>query len=79
MHRDVSGRTITFEMSAWYDEKDGHIHLVALGREGFITTVSGNSESERGHPHLFKNLAVCLKKAGVPYPAAETEEHNLRT
>lgn len=78
MQRDTSGKTITLEMSAWYNEKDGHIHLVALGRDGFITTVNGDSENERGHPHLFKNLAICLKKAGVPHPAARKENDDQR-
>ncbi len=76
MQRDLSGRTVTFEMTAWYDEKDGHIHLVALGREGFITTVNADPDSEKGHSHLFKCLAVCLKHAGVPSPITENEKQN---
>ena len=68
MQTDTSGEIVTFEMTARYNEKDGHIHLVALGKEGFITTVNNNTENDRGHPDLFIKLARLLQQAGVPHP-----------
>ncbi len=78
MQSDATHKASTFEMSAWYDEKDGSIHLAVLGRDGFITTVNNNTESNRGHPHLFQNLAVCLKKAGAPSPVARSNKEAQR-
>lgn len=78
MQSDATHKAIKLEMSAWYDEKDGSIHLVFLGRDGFITTVNNNTESNRGHPHLFQNLAVCLKKAGAPSPVAASDKEAER-
>ena len=78
MQSDATHNTVTFEMSAWYDEKDGSIHLAFLGRDGFITSVNNNTESNRGHPHLFQNLAVCLKKAGAPSPVAASDKEAER-
>ncbi len=68
MQTDVAEDAITLEMSVRYNERDGHIHLIALGQEGFITTVNNNTENDCGHPDLFLKLAKCLKGAGVPHP-----------
>jgi hypothetical protein len=74
MQSDATHKSVTLEMSALYDEKDGSIRLVFLGQDGFITTVNNNTENNRGHPHLFQNLAICLKKAGAPSPVAASDK-----
>jgi len=63
-----TGKTVTFEVSAWWEEKDQKIRLTSKGREVFILTVNDDPASKRGHPKLFRELAKILRKAGVPAP-----------
>lgn len=55
-------------MSVWYNEETGHIHLAVPASEGFITTVNGEAASKRGHPNLFRKLALALREQGRPAP-----------
>jgi hypothetical protein len=73
MQTDMAEDAITLEMSVRYNERDGHIHLIAVGQEGFMTTVNNNTENDRGHPDLFLKLAKCLRRAGVPHPGVANE------
>lgn len=62
------GKTAYFEISAWYDEASGDVHLVLPHADGFHTTVNDRPGSRRGHPNLFAKLRRALRAAGVPYP-----------
>jgi hypothetical protein len=63
-----TGKTVTFEVSAWWEDKDQKIRLRSKGREAFILTVNDDAKSKRGHPKLFRELTKILKKAGAPAP-----------
>lgn len=62
------GNTAYFELSVWYNERTGHIHLAVPRSEWFITTVNNNKASKRGHPNLYRKLARALREAEVPSP-----------
>lgn len=62
------GKTGRLEMSVWYNEETGHIHLAVPGSADFITTVNGEAASKRGLPHLYRKLARALREQGRPAP-----------
>lgn len=68
--RKGEGRSISMTISFWLDKSDsGIIHLRGEGTPAsLLSTVSATSEHERGHPHLFKQLAKQLRAAGAPAP-----------
>lgn len=68
------GKTAYLKMGAWYDDRNGHIHLAIPGTDWFHTTVAPNTESKRGHPNLYGKLARALRDAGVPAPDASDTE-----
>jgi hypothetical protein len=49
-----TAKTVTFEVSAWWEEKDQKIRLTSEGREAFILTVNDDATSKWGHPKLFR-------------------------
>jgi hypothetical protein len=59
-------KTVRLNVGIWYNDKSGHIHIAA--KDSFISTVSGDPESKRYHPNLYRKLAACLAEAGVPSP-----------
>jgi len=61
-------KTVNLDLSVWYDEGDGHIHVATRNGEGFISTINDDSIRMRGHPHLFDKLARHLREAGVLHP-----------
>jgi len=61
------GKTIYFQVSAWYNEQDGKIHINGPW-EGHFTTVSSKPESDRYHSHLYNKLAQLLRENDVPAP-----------
>ncbi|MCY3627940.1 MAG: hypothetical protein F4223_00795 [Rhodobacteraceae bacterium] len=66
-----NGKTIYFQISAWYNEENDRIHITSgskKGAKGFITTVNADPKSKRGHPNLFKKLAKFLREHDVPAP-----------
>ena len=67
------GKTAYLDVGAWYDERNGHIHLSMPGTNWFHTTVAPDPESKRGHPNLYGKLARALRDAGVPAPEAFDE------
>ena len=68
MKNSKSGKTIFLQMSIWYNESTGKIHLATPEVPGVITTVNDNPESKRGHPNLYMKLSKCLRAAGAPAP-----------
>ncbi len=65
------GKTIYFQISAWYNEENDRIHIASSktkDSKGFITTVNADPKSKRGHPNLFKKLAKFLRENNVPAP-----------
>lgn len=69
MTDELQKRTVSFAVSVWYNETSGQIHLARPTEDGFITTISGDPNSARGHVHLFRKLAEALEQAGAPAPA----------
>lgn len=63
-----NGKTVTFEVSAWWSPKDNKFRLKGSDPVEFILTVSDNPSKERGHPKLFRELTKIMKAAGVPTP-----------
>jgi hypothetical protein len=63
-----NGKTVTFEVSAWWNPKDGKIRLRSKEAEEFILTVNDDPRKARGHPKLFRELTKILRAAGVPGP-----------
>jgi hypothetical protein len=63
------GKTVYVEAGIWLNEKSGHIHIAIPKTDWFHSTVSGDPQSKRSHPNLFKKLSRLLKEAGAPYPA----------
>jgi hypothetical protein len=61
-------KTVTFEVSIWWNPEDRKIRLARIGPEAFIATINNDAQSMRGHPKLFRELAKILKKAGAPAP-----------
>lgn len=73
MERSGGEKTIYLNVGVWYNEKQGNIHLNFRGATQPMTTVSRDG-GKRGHPHLFRKLALCLKEAGMPHPEIEEGE-----
>ena len=61
-------KTVTFEVSIWWNPEDQSIHLASKEAGKFILTVNRDPTSLRGHPKLFCELAKVLKAAGAPAP-----------
>lgn len=62
-----SGKTANVQIGLWFDESAGDIHLSIAGHG--LSTVNANTESKRGHPHLFNKLAKVLRDRGKPHPS----------
>ncbi len=64
----TSDRTVLVVVSVFITEKQQpdsiHIRITGAGGKGSITTVTDNRESERGHPHLFRQLKKLLVDNG---------------
>lgn len=63
MKTSKNGKTVTFEVSVWWDSKDKIFKLRSNDPVKFILTVSDKSTKERGHPKLFRQLGKVLKSA----------------
>lgn len=68
MRKAKHGKSVYLDVTIWYAEDTGKIHIVVPAVQGVHTTVNDNPESKRGHPNLFMKLARCLRKAGAPAP-----------
>ena len=69
MRRSKEGKTVTFEVSAWWNPEDKRIHLASNESDTLIATVGDDPKSEkRYHPKLFGELAKILREAGAPAP-----------
>ena len=62
------GRTVTFEVSAWWSPEDDCIRLASNDSATMILTVRNDPKLKRGHPKLFRELAKMLWEAGAPAP-----------
>ncbi|MGR3636983.1 MAG: hypothetical protein ACU0BK_13815 [Shimia sp.] len=62
-------KTANFELSAWFNEDTGHIHLAMPKTDWSVTTVTNDPNSIRCHENLYKKLARALKESGVSAPA----------
>lgn len=65
--------TAYLKVGIWYDPDKDHIHVAVPKSDWFITTVSNDPSSKRGHPNLYGKLARALREAGVPGPSASDE------
>lgn len=61
-------KTANFELSVWFNEETGHIHLAMPKTDWFVTTVTNDPKSIRCHDNLYKKLARALKENGVSAP-----------
>jgi hypothetical protein len=68
MRLSKEGKTVTFEVSVWWNPEDKKIHLASKESETLIATVTNNPTKRRGHPKLFRELAKILREAGAPAP-----------
>jgi hypothetical protein len=68
MRRSEKGKTVTFEISAWWNPDDKKIHLSSKESKSLILTVSNDPGKKRGHPKLFRELTKILRSAGAPAP-----------
>jgi hypothetical protein len=66
--RPSKGKTVTFEVSAWWNPKANHFHLACKDGGKFILTVNRDPRKARGHPKLFRELTKLLKAAGALAP-----------
>lgn len=62
------GKTVTFEISAWWDEAHQKIHISSKESKTLIATISNDPSKKRGHPKLFRELAKVLREAGAAAP-----------
>ena len=62
------GKTVTFEISAWWNPKDEKFYLACKEGGKFILTVGSDPKKARGHPKLFRELTKILRAAGAPAP-----------
>ncbi len=72
MKKSKTGRTAYLNLSIWYNEDTGHIHMVIPDTGWFHTTVNDKPDSTRQHKNLFHKLARCLQEAGLPAPKHPT-------
>lgn len=66
--RKSNGKTVYLEVGIWFDESRNSIHIASPDVEGLHSTISGNPDSIRSHPNLFRKLANALRTAGVQAP-----------
>ena len=59
-----------FGIGVWFDAKRNRIRIQS-DDAGFITAVSADPSSKRGHPNLFRQLAKVLRDNGAPAPDTE--------
>ena len=76
MRLSKNGKTVTFEISAWWNAEDGKIHVTSRESKSLILTVGDDPAKKRGHPKLFRELTKILKKAGAPAPKEVSEKSN---
>ncbi len=76
MRLSKNGKTVTLEISAWWNSKDGKIHISSKDSKSLILTVGDNPAKMRGHPKLFHELTKILKKAGAPAPEDAPQKPN---
>lgn len=65
------GKPIKLDLSVYYSDKSGRIHLFFGGRRATVGGVSGRAKF---HPELFKKLGELLREAGKPAPKLESEQ-----
>jgi hypothetical protein len=68
-----NGKSITFEVRAWWNPEDQMIHLASDASRTFILTVCDDpkgapKKKARGHRKLFREVSKLLISAGVPAP-----------
>jgi hypothetical protein len=68
-----NGKSITFEVRAWWNPEDEMLHLASNESKTFILTVGDDpkdatKKKARGHRKLFRELSKLLRAAGVPAP-----------
>lgn len=68
MSDELQKNAVSFAVSVWYEPETRHIYLSRPTEDGFVTTISGDPNSARGHVHLFRRLAEALERRGVPAP-----------
>ena len=68
MRLSKKGKTVTFEVCAWWDSEHQSIHLASNELETLILTVNDDPRKSRGHPKLFRELAKILREMGAPAP-----------
>ena len=68
-------RSVTLELSFWWDETDKAIHLTSNDKDvnTFHVAIRSDGEKASGQPYLFRELAKCLKKMGAPSPETASD------
>jgi hypothetical protein len=55
MKTSKKGKSVTFEVSAWWSPDDKSIHLASNASDSLIVTVNDDPSKKRGHPKLFRD------------------------
>ena len=63
------GRSVRLNVKVWL-ESDGSIRLASDSDPSLRAIIKNDPERPLGHPTLFKRLAHCLRRMGVPAPTA---------
>lgn len=63
-------KSVTLEVSFWWDQKDKAIHLVGKDAETktFSVAIRDDPSKPSGQPYLFRELSKCLRTMGAPAP-----------
>jgi hypothetical protein len=65
------GKSVSFEVSAWWNPNDKCINLASPNADSLIMSVRNDPSQNRGYPQLFSELTKILKEAGAPAPDAQ--------
>jgi hypothetical protein len=71
MRVSKNGKTVTFEVSVWWEPKDKKFRIKSNDPVKFILTVSDKPSQKRGHPKLFRELEKVLKSAEATQPTPQ--------
>lgn len=63
------GKSVKMQVSLWYQEKTGYIHMnLSDGGEGLTSVGKDPKQPARYHKNLYRKLANILKSQGAPHP-----------
>jgi hypothetical protein len=66
--RDGRVRPVYVEVGIWFSETTEEIHMALTGFKDARVAISSKRHNPRGHPELYRRLALVLREAGAPSP-----------